>query len=126
MWAFGNHIRVANVETHLKTCDSGDTATFRRPCRAGLRDPNPVVADVEYVDNVQEIVELNYSGLCVVVLMCSWIKANYTGQEAMVKMDKWGFILANFESIIPLGPESFVLPMHVDQVLYVDARESPS
>jgi hypothetical protein len=71
MWAFGNHIRVAAAETHLKTCDSGVAATFRRPCRAGLRDHNPVIADIEYVGNVQEIVELNYGRLCVVVLMCS-------------------------------------------------------
>jgi hypothetical protein len=64
MWAYGNHLRVESVERHLKTLDSGIAATFRRPCRSGLRDPNPVVADLEYVGSLQEILELNYHGLC--------------------------------------------------------------
>lgn len=125
MWAFGNHLRVVGVEAHLKTCDSGVAATFHRPCRAGLRDPNPVMADIEYVGHLEEIIELNYGGLCVVVLICSWVKANYRGNAATIKKDRWGFTVANFARLIPLGPESFALPMHVAQVFYSDARGEP-
>lgn len=125
MWAFGNHLRLASAETHLKTCDSGVAAIFRRPCRAGLRDQNHVLADVEYVGQVHEIIEVNYGRLCVIVLFCSWIKANYRGNSATMKRDKWGFNLANFAQPLPFGPESFAFPMHVEQVFFADAREEP-
>jgi hypothetical protein len=70
MWAFRNHLRVASVEANLKTCDSGVAATFSRPCIAGVRDRNPIVANIEYVGNLEEILELNYGGLMVTVLAC--------------------------------------------------------
>jgi len=53
MWAFGNHLRVASAEQHLKTCDSGVAAIFRRPRRSGVRDRNLVVVDVEYIGQLQ-------------------------------------------------------------------------
>lgn len=70
MWAFGNHLRVRSAETELRTCDSGVAATFLRPCRSGVRDRNPVLARIEYVGNVEEILEVNYGGLFVTVLAC--------------------------------------------------------
>jgi hypothetical protein len=70
MWAFGNHYRVASTEAHLKTCDSGVATTFNRPCISGVRDRNPIVASIEYVGNLEEILELNYGGLQVTVLAC--------------------------------------------------------
>jgi hypothetical protein len=66
MWAFGNHLQVA----HLRTCDSSVAATFLRPCRSGVQDRNPVLASIEYVGNVEEILEVNYGGLFVTVLVC--------------------------------------------------------
>ena len=96
MWAFGQHLRVASAETQLTTCDSGVAAIFRRPCRAGSRDTHLVMADVEYIGQLQEIAEVNYGGLCVIVLLCKWIKANYRGHNATMKKDRWGFNLANF------------------------------
>ena len=63
MWAFGNHYHVASAEAHIKMCNSGIAATFSCPYRAGLRDQNLVVAEVEYVGNLEEIIELNYRGL---------------------------------------------------------------
>jgi hypothetical protein len=84
-----------------------------------------VVAPVEYVGNVQEILEVNYKSLYVIILVCTWAKANYRGPLATTKKDKWGFTLANFNSMVPFGPEAFVLPTHVDQVFYCDARRDP-
>jgi hypothetical protein len=42
-----------------------------------------------------------------------------------VKTDRWRFTLANFQSQIPFGPESFALPVHVDQVFFCDAHDEP-
>jgi len=125
MWAFGNHLRVAAVESNLRTCDSGVAATFHRPCRSSVGDTNPVSADIEYVGHVEEIVELDYGGLCVVLLICSWVRANYHGNIALVKKDKWGFSIANFQRMIPLGPDSFAFPMNVDQVFFCVSVDEP-
>jgi len=81
---------------------------------SGLRDRNVVMANVEYVGELHEILELNYAGLCVIVLLCKWVKANYRGNIAIVKKDKWDFTLVNFNSILPFGPESFAFPIYID------------
>jgi len=122
----GNHLRVTSAEEQLKTSDSGVAALFRRPWRSGLRDRNVVVADIEYVGELHEIVELNYRGLCVLVLFCKWVKANYARNGATVKKDKWGFTLANFNRIVPFGPESFAFPMHVDRSRFILLRRGKS
>ena len=96
MYAFGNHFRVISSERSLKMADSSVAATFRQVCKNGIRDVNQVDADVEYVGHIEEILELNYRRHCVVVLVCDFVKANYRGENATIKKDKWGFTLANY------------------------------
>jgi len=83
------------------------------------------MANLEYVGELHDIVEVNYSGLCVIVLLCKWIKANYRGNSATIKKDQWGLTLANFNSLLPLGAESFAFPMHIEQVFFADAKDEP-
>jgi hypothetical protein len=116
--AYGNHYRVKTAELSLTTCDSGVAAIFKRPCRSGIRDQNPVQAEVEYVGNLQEIVELDYSSHCVIILVCEWVKANYAGTNATVRKDRMGFTVANFNRMILYGKESFAFPIHVHQVFF--------
>ena len=125
MYCYGYHLRVKSAETGLKTCDSGIAGTFMRDCRSGVGDRNIVTAPVEYVGNLDEIIELDYGILTQVVLVASWVKANYRGQNATVKKDKWGFTLANFNRMIEFGQDSFALPSHVQQVFYSDCSELP-
>lgn len=89
------------------TCDSEVAGIFRRPCRSGRRDPNHVNANLEYIGQILEIVELNYGRHCTIVLVCEWVKANYRGRNATVKKDEWGFKMANFNALVPYGYESF-------------------
>lgn len=51
-------------------------ATFCRTCRFRLWNPNPLVVDIKYVEGLKEIVELNYKGSCMIVLVCIWVKPN--------------------------------------------------
>jgi hypothetical protein len=126
MYAFGNHFRVISSERTLRTCNSGVAATFRQVCRNNTRDANQVQADVEYVGHIEEILELNYRRHCLVVLVCDFVKANYRGDNATIKRDKWGFMLANYESRYgPVCRDSFAFPMHCEQMFYSNARESP-
>lgn len=126
MYAFGNHYRVLSSERPLRTRDSGVAATFRQVCRNGTRDGNQVNADVEYVGHIEEILELNYRRHCLVVLVCDFVKANYIGENATVKKDKWGFTLANYDRRFGrVCRDSFSFPRHCEQVFYSDAREAP-
>ena len=125
MYGFGYHYRVRSAETHLKSSNSGIAATFLRECRFGMRDRNPVVAPVEYVGQLEEIIELDYSVFWQVVLIGTWVKANYRGNNASVKKDQWGFTVANFAGTIPFGRESFAFPSSCEQVFFCNCAESP-
>ena len=126
MYSYGYHFRVKSAEENVNsTCDSGVAAIFRRPCRSGRRDPNPVHANLEYIGQILEIVELNYGRHCTVLLICEWVKANYRGRNATVKKDEWGFTMANFNALVAYGYESFAFPIHCDQVFFSDDEDEP-
>ena len=126
MYSYGYHFRVKSAEESVNnTCDSGVAAIFRRPCRSGVRDPNPVDANLEYIGQILEIVELNYGRHCIVLLVCEWVKANYRGRNATVKKDEWGFTMANFNALVPHGYESFAFPIHCEQVFFSDDEDEP-
>ena len=82
-------------------------------------------ATLEYIGQIQEIVEVNYGGHCTMVLICEWVKANYRGRNATVKKDEWGFTLANFNSLVLFGYESLAFPINCDQVFFSDVEEEP-
>jgi len=124
IWAFGSHFRVASYEKRLEMQDSGVAANFTRPWRANARDQHVVEENVEYIGELEEIVELDYRHTCVVVFVCRWVKANYCGPNVNVKRDKWGFTLANFQSCQQFGKESFVFPKHCEQVFFNNARKT--
>lgn len=126
VFAHGYRYRVRSAELNLKTRDSGIAATFERECRFGLRDPNPIMAAVEYVGHLDEIVELDYSIVKQVIMIGTWVRANYRGASATVKRDEWGFTIANFSQTIPFGRESFAFPSQVQQVFYADCSEDPA
>ena len=126
MYAYGYHYRVKSAEESItKTCDSGVAAFFRRPCRAGRRSENVEDANLEYIGQILEIVELNYGRHCTVILVCDWVKANYRGRNATVRKDEWGFTVANFNTMVSYGYESFAFPVHCDQVFFSDEEDEP-
>jgi hypothetical protein len=57
-------------------------------------------------------------GFQTILLFCNWVVGNYKGSNAMVKCYEYGFILVNFEHLIPLLAQSFAFPMHVQQVFF--------
>ena len=119
MYSYGYHFRVKSAETSsTSTYDSGVAAVFRQPCHLGRRDQHVVNADLEYIGQIVEILELNYGRHCTVILVCDWVKANYRGRNATVKKDEWGFTLANFRSVVPFGYESLAFPIHCQQVFF--------
>jgi hypothetical protein len=60
LYVYGYHFKVRSTEEHLKCTDSSVVATFRRPYRNGRRDRNLVMASLEYVGIIDEILELDH------------------------------------------------------------------
>ena len=69
------HLRVQSAEEDKITYDSAVSATFLQPQRGTENDNEPVLIPIEYIGWVEEILELNYIGHYVIVLLCSWMKA---------------------------------------------------
>jgi hypothetical protein len=102
MYVYGNHICVSNVKEHFKTSDCGEGKTFEQECISGQNDQRQILAKLEYVGQVEKIMELNYGVLNTIVLLCNLVKTNYTGSSATIKQDEYGFTLVNFSSFIPI------------------------
>jgi hypothetical protein len=68
MKAYGMHLRCRGVEEHMSTSDSGIAVTFEHVQRRSSNDPTQLVRKEEYLDWIEEILELNYREHCVVVL----------------------------------------------------------
>jgi hypothetical protein len=107
------------AELGNKTADSGIAATFVHDQFSSVIGLNDAPIEKEYVGWVEEILELDYKGHCVVVL-CSWIKGRYTGPNPTIRRDEYGFLEARLSSssLIGLGPKSFMFPIHVQQVYF--------
>jgi len=75
-------------------------------------------------DGLKKILELNYVVLNIVVLLCNGVKTNYGGNSATMKQDEYNSILVNFNFLIRISDQSFVFPLHVDQVFFAsDLKE---
>ena len=79
-----------------------------------------ITAPLEYVGWVEEIISVDYDKFEVVVLYCTWARANRSGARAIMKSDEYGFTLFKFDRLIPYSTDSFAFPLHVQQVFFVD------
>jgi hypothetical protein len=77
-----------------------------------------VLAKLEYVGWVKEILELNYKVLKTITFLCNWLKENYSGNSTTMKKDKYDFTFVNFASLIPISNQFFAFPLHVKQVFF--------
>jgi hypothetical protein len=77
-----------------------------------------MVASIEYVGWIEEILELDYGRFRIVILFWNWVIANYGGTTAIMKRDEYGFTSMNFDRLIPLSVKSFAFPMHIRQVFF--------
>jgi hypothetical protein len=84
-----------------------------------------LVTNVEFVGNIEEILELDYQNHCVVVLLYKWVKAKYSDSCPTIIQDDLGFTIANFESMVDLGKESFAFLIHCQQVFFSDDPNRP-
>ncbi len=98
MWPYGNHFQVDPKTirpTHL-TKDVRVACIFHQASQSSMRDQNTIIANLNYVGLLKEILLVDYFGLCLVLFKCSWIPFNLCGNaRTIVKMNmgfgKWSF-----------------------------------
>jgi hypothetical protein len=55
------------------TYDNGVACIFNQGNSCFAQDQNIIVANMHYVRLLKEIIDVSCGGLCLVVMMCSWI-----------------------------------------------------
>ncbi len=72
MWEYGNHYRADLEDGHPShaTYDSRVACIFIQVSHSLVQDQNIIVADLQYVKMLKEIVVVNYSGLQLVLFKC--------------------------------------------------------
>jgi hypothetical protein len=64
-------------------------------------DRNMKTANLEYIERVDEIIEVDYMKFELLVLYCKWVQANMNGACTTMKCDVCGFMLIKFGQKIP-------------------------
>lgn len=128
MRAYGMHLRCKSAEICADTMDSGVAVLFLPRMTSNTLRHNEVSSETtEYVGWIEEILELDYRRHCVIVLLCSWVKARHGGPNPTVRRDRYGFTSVKFtpDSVMGLSADSFAFPIHVQQVFFAPDTEDP-
>jgi hypothetical protein len=120
MYTYGNHIRLKSVKANLVIVHFRIVLAFITMCKSSQQVNNPIKVELEYVEWVEEILELDYGARCVIVLFCNWVKANYKMLRATMKQDEYGFTLMNFTQILSFLKYFFAFPIHLEHVFFFD------
>jgi hypothetical protein len=117
MWVYGNHYHVDMESWPLMhmTYDYGVACIFRQASHSSTRDHNMVMANLNYVVVLKEILVVDYSSLLLVLFNCSWIPTNTQG-NATICQDGHGFWVVNFIRCLLPMVEPYVFPTFVSQV----------
>ncbi len=118
MWPYGNHFRMdlkTIRPTHL-TKDIGVACIFHQASQSSMRNQNRIIANLNYVGLLKEILLVDYFGLRLVLFKCSWIPFNLLWQCKDHCWDEHGFWQVNFQCWFPTM-EPYVFPITISQVL---------
>jgi ABC-type maltose transport system permease subunit len=120
MYAYGNYIHLKSIKTNLVIAHFRIVPTFITMCKSSEQINNLVKIELEYVEWVEEFLELDYGATCVIVLFFNWVKANYKMVRATLKQYEYGFTLMIFIQILPFSKDFLAFPIHLEQVFFFD------
>ncbi len=81
---------------------SGIAIAFKQECVSRPNDQRPILAKLEYVGWIEEILKFNYGVFDTIMDFNNGVKANYIGSNAIVKKDEYDFTSVNFNSLTPI------------------------
>ena len=111
-----------SAERNLTIVDCGVAATFEQECRSGPQDQNTIMAQVEYVGWVEEILELDYGRFQVTVFLCNWVKAISQGPGATHETRRIWFYLGEFQQAYTNFSSIICIFNTVEQVFFSDTN----
>lgn len=94
--------------------NSGVSLVARTMQISSAKDKNPIVTNMSFYGVIQEIWELNYINLKIVVFKCNWVESN-----GGVRTDELGFTLVDLKRIGHKS-DSFILASQAKQIFYVE------
>ncbi len=86
-------------------------AYFNQTSQSSMWDQNKIIANLNYVGVLKEILLVDYYGLCLVLFKCSWIPPNLHGNARTICQDEHRFWQVNFQWQLPPTMEPYVLPI---------------
>ncbi|MCQ7416423.1 DUF4216 domain-containing protein [Salmonella enterica] len=86
---------------------------------SSAKDKNPIMSDMTFYGVIQEIWELDYHDLTVILFKCDWVENNNG-----LKIDEFGFTTVDLNRIGHKS-DSFILASQVKQVFYVKDPLNP-
>jgi hypothetical protein len=90
----------------------------------GWNDQRPILAKLEFVGQVEEILDLNYGVFNTIILSCNWVKANYIRRSATIKQNEYGFKLVNFSSFIPISNSHLFSPYMLNKCFFLITQKN--
>jgi hypothetical protein len=92
------------------TYDNGVACIFNQGSWCSTQDHNIIMANMNYVGVLKEIIVVSYGGLCHVVMRCSWILVNTCGNATM-KLNEYGSWMVNHGQRVCAHVEPYVFPL---------------
>jgi len=75
MYSHGMYLRIRSSKAGLITRDLCVVASFSQQLRWGICNGRPIERTNNYVDYIEEMLELDYRNHYTTVLVCDWVKA---------------------------------------------------
>ncbi|XP_024190647.1 uncharacterized protein LOC112194661 [Rosa chinensis] len=122
MNGFRFFVKSIDVQSNTQNCGVFVKAGVSSYATAGDRRPRDGVKD--YYGVLTDIIELDYHhGRKVLLFDCDW--ADNRVRNRVVKMDEYGFILVNFDHLLP-KPDTLILASQSVQFFYVQDPTEPN
>ena len=105
-----------NIDKKQLTSDCGVMACFSQDSRASARDVNVINVDLDYVENIVNILKVNFRIFHFFILDVQWFRVVCRGPQATVRRDASGFFQIDSSKLWNDQSDTFVLPQHCEHV----------
>jgi len=111
MWAYGQHFRIEKKDKNRMIFDYGVMVDFDQASHASTKDTNLIEGKIQYVGQIQEILQLNFRSFKCVVFKCKWFEGHVNRRIILHDIPS-GYYAINSTQYLPQDKDPYVLPQH--------------